>query len=121
MNIEKKLTPDENYKIKILKIDMNDLETKLNAKKNELSNFYNDLRLKYSSLKVGDDIYNFETGECVGVVTQIYPDFEELLCLYRYKKDSKVFDTTRYNSSKFGSKQDLIDHLEQKIKSLKNN
>lgn len=124
MNIDKKLTPDEIYKINVLKIDIEDLQTKLNSKKRELGDFYHELRLKHSSLKIGDDIYNLTTGECVGTVTEIYSDFGELTCAYRYlKAGSEVChsNTSRQSSFDFGSKQDLIDHLEQKVKALKSN
>jgi len=83
---------------------------------------------EYSKFKVGDIIYNLDTGRRLGEVIELYryhknePFYDKNLSInYRYLTcDCGCDNTSRQPYVHFGTKKDLEEHLKYKLELLRN-
>jgi hypothetical protein len=84
-----------------------------------------------STLQVGDDIYNVETGQKLGVVAELYRYWRDRddsirdtshYCDYQYETSPRCFDnTSRQIGLRYGTRQDAIDYAERRAAQLRRN
>ncbi len=79
--------------------------------------------LEHSTLKVGDDMFDLDTGECLGKITKLYrywsPDAQgrrdndtSIYCDYEF---GRGMNTSCAPGRRFGSKEDYIQSLKNRL------
>jgi hypothetical protein len=104
----------------------------LNELRNDINHRYSALReylirkaSEHALLKPGDEIYNIDTGEMLGIIKNHHhpdPVFEFTVdyCYFKPDNSNKILSTSSSPSIRFGNKQDAINELKRKLQDLEN-
>jgi len=81
--------------------------------------------VKYAKFKIGDEIFNIQTGECVGIVRRLFRFWEDrdegvrdtsLEIHYEYCTGGMCYDnTSRQCHVRFGSREDMKKSLQARM------
>lgn len=85
--------------------------------------------LECSPLKVGDDIYDLDSGRKLGKVLELYRFWRDrddgirdtsYYCDYRYEKGTRMSDnTSRQSGLSYGTRADALERAERRASSLR--